>query len=272
MGGGGGINLGGGAIGSAIGGAVLGPVGAIAGGLKGGVPQLFGPQGGGPGAPGIYMPMPDRPDWGSNLDPATGLLKSGMTTQWGNDVTSDQRGLNASRDIALSDPSKQSAWAGQALNKQALEEQGMRENAISQGAGAAASARSSLASKYGLGAGANTSLAKQQMRDQAMALQGVGQQGAKARADIGLQDYSQNMNNRNQFLSALPGQDLAQSNLAMQNKTGNLANQQYNIGNAINETNAKRAADLSAYSKQMEMFGANKNANAMQSQSSGGKK
>ncbi len=266
MGGGGGINFGGGAIGSTLGGMVMGPVGSVAGGLAGGMPGMFGGGGGGPGSYGTYMPMPERPDWGSNLDDKTGLLKSNLTTQWGPDVTSDQRGMDAYRNMALG--TGPSPWASAQLDKQKLDEQGLNQSAQEQNASAGAQARSGLASKYGLSSGANASLAKQQMRDQAKALQNVGFQGAQARAGIGAQDAT----NRQGFLQGLPGQDLAQANLAMQNKTGNLQQQQYNIGNALNETTQKRAADLNAYNQQMSVYGANKNANAMQAQGNGGKK
>lgn len=248
-------------------GQVASGIGNVVSGVGKGIGGILGAnQGGGGGGSGIYMAQPTRPDWASNLDPNTGLLKSNLTTQWGPDVTSDQRGIDAYRDMALGTGA--SPWAQAQLASQKLDEQGLSQAAQQQNASAGAQARSGLASKYGLSSGANTSLAKQQMKNNAMALQNVGFQGAQARAGIGAQDAA----NRQGFLQGLPGQDLAQANLAMQNKTGNLANQQYNINNAVNETNAKRAADLNAYNQQMAAYGSNQNANAMQAQGSGGKK
>lgn len=208
--------------------------------------------------------MPVRPDWQSNLDPATGNLKDQYKLNWGDNVTSDQRGLDAYRNMALGTGA--SPWAQEQLKSQALNEQGLNQAAKEQNASSGAQARSALASKYGLSSGANTSLARQQMKDQATSLQNVGFQGAQARAGIGAQDAA----NRQNFLQGLPGQDLAQANLAMQNKQGNLEVGEFNIGNTLNETQNKRAADLAAYNAQMQTYGAAKSADAMRNSGSGG--
>jgi hypothetical protein len=147
------------------------------------------------------------------------------------------------------------------MGKQGLEEQGAKNALQQQTASQEAAARSGLASHAGLGAGAATSLAKANMRNQMTGLQGVGAQGALARANIGVQDEA----TKNQFLQQLPGQE---NQLA----ASTLSSQQNNVQQAMNENNAKRMADLNRYNKEMEVYGANKNANAMQSQSSGGKK
>lgn len=224
----------------------------------GGLPLalISGTGGGGNGGyQSQYFAQPDRPDWSSNLDPGTGLLKNSLQSQF----NPDSSGMNAYKDFALG--TGPSPWASAQLQNQGLQEQGLKNSTQNQNASANAQAESSLASKYGLSQGARERLATQSQRNNMMGLQNVGFQGAQARAGIGAQDAQ----NRQGFLANLPG--LQNQQAGMQT-----ANQQYNIGNAINETNAKRANDLNTYNQQMQAWAANKSGDAMRQSGSGGKK
>lgn len=242
-----------GGIGNAISGAAGNAVKAV-GGLP--LALLSGTGGGGNGGyQAQYFAQPERPDWASNLDPSTGLLKTSLQSQFNPDMS----GMNAYKDMALGTGA--SPWAQAQLQNQALQEQGLKNSVGQQGASAEAGARSQLASKFGLSPAASERLATQNQRNQMTNLQNVGFQGAQARGQIGSQDAQ----NRQQFLAGLPGQQMALAGAQTQN-------QQYNIGNAVNETNAKRANDLNTYNQQMQAWAANKSGDAMRQSGSGGKK
>lgn len=198
---------------------------------------------------------PERPEFSSLNDPTTGLLKS----QYQNQYAPDTKGLEAYRNRALGQGP--SAWANLATQQQGLEESGQKNQYQQQGASAAAGARSALASKYGLSPGAAARLATQNMRSQQAGLQNIGFQGAQARGNIGLQDEQM----KNQFLSHLPELEnsYAQANLNQQN---------INTGGAIAQNTLKNVADLNAYNKQMEVYGAGLNAAAYRNAGGGGKK
>lgn len=211
-----------------------------------------------PGTPAFNQAAPTRPAWESQIDPATGLLKGPLNMAWDQNQP-DQRGIDAFRDRALS--TGPSAWQDEALKQEGLQEQGLKNSASQQAASSDAQARSSLASKMGLSPAAQQRLAMQNSRDKMNSLQNVGFQGANQRANIGLQDEQM----KNQFLQQLPQQDLAQN--AQKIQLG-----EWNVGNALNEQNAKRAADLSTYNSQMQDWAAQKSGDAMRQSGSGGKK
>ncbi len=199
-----------------------------------------------------------NPD-GRAIDPgyqkASGLLNENLQSKF----NPDMQGMEAYRARALG--TGPSAWAQQALGKQGLEEQGLKNSAQAQGASAQSQARSSLASKYGLSPAAQQRLALQGQRDQMGSLQNVGFQGAKTRADIGVQDEA----TKNQFLQNLPGQEL---NLA----NANTANQQFNIGQAVNQNNAQNLFNINKYNENMKAWAAGKTADAQGNSGGGGKK
>lgn len=209
---------------------------------------------------------PIRPDWESQLDPNTGLLKSQYQTQYGPDITADMRGLEAFRNRALQ--TGPSAWAGLAKDQQGLEEASLRSRLGTQAGSAAAQARSSLASKQGLSKGASERLAGQSMRDQMMGMQGIAAEGARARGAIGLQDEQM----RQQALGQLPGMEIAATQPQFSNRQMNLQNQQWNIQNALNEQTQKRANDANVYNQKMQTWAGQQQANAMRDSGGGGKK
>lgn len=223
------------------------------------------------GAAGIgpdFGPEPTMPGFESQIDPATGLLKKPYQLEYGPEIKADQRGIEAFRNRALQEGP--SAWQNLALKQQGLEEKSARENLAQQGASAAAQARSNLAMRGGLSGGAAERLAMNQARAGMAGQQQLGAQGAQARANLALQDEQM----RNQFLSQLPQQDLAQANLAMQNRSGQLGVQEKNIAGALSDKQAQRQADLSKYQEQMKAYSAKQAGQAMREAggSGGGKK
>lgn len=209
---------------------------------------------------------PKRPEFASLLDPETGMLDEKYRVSWGDDITPDTRAIEAIRERALG--TTPSAWYNLALQRQGLEEQGLRQGAQQQAASAQAQGRSALASKMGLSQGAAERMAKQGMRDQLMALQNVGMQGAKSRADIGLQEEQI----KNQFLGALPGMETQLAGIGLQNKAGKIGLEEWNIQNALAEKRAKDQADMNAYHEQMQAFASQKQAEAMRNAGGGGGK
>lgn len=212
-------------------------------------------------------PRPVAPTFQSLRDPNTGLLKNpNYNISWGNEITPDQRALESLRTEALSAPG-QSPWEQTALQKQGLQEAGQRSAVGAQTAGAAANARANLASTRGLTSGASERLANSSLKDALMAKQGVAAQGAQARADIGLQGEQM----RQSQLGNLVGQELNYLQPQFQNRQGELATQQYNISNSLQDKYAGDQAAQAKYAQDMQAWAAAQQANAI-SASAGGKK
>lgn len=186
------------------------------------------------------------------------------------DIQLDKRGLNAFRERALAQPGT-SAWEQMMLARQGTEQTQARENAMAQGAQAAAQARAAMAMKGGLSGGA----AERLSRDQAMmglrANQGIARSGEQARQGIGLDAENQRL----QALGALPGMevqalqpDLQKTGMwqqmnqfnAQQQNTANQANQQATLLAMANAN--KNATDV--YGQQMSGIAAGRQATAVE--------
>jgi hypothetical protein len=195
-----------------------------------------------------------RPEFRTLLDKDTGLLGS----QYQSKDNMDTQGIDAYRKRALG--TEPSAWAQLATQKQGLEEAGQRSNLSANAGAASAMARNQLASKQGLGRGASTSVGKQSARDLMMGRQGIANQGATGRLNIGLQDEGE----RTKMLQALPGMDLQVG----QYKTGV---GQWNIQKALEEKRAQDVADMEAYKAKMSNWAAKQQADAQRASGGGGK-
>lgn len=211
-------------------------------------------------------------------------------------VKLDDRGLNAIRDRALG--TGPSAWATLQKQKQGMEEQDALDTAAKQSQGAAANAWSQMAMRGGVGGGGGARLARQAMNDQMLASQGVRRQGMSDRLGIDIADDAQ----KTDLLKNLPAMELARiqpemdkakiltgvqsdeqsrtldadkfnigNTLATKEFNANALNNQsqYNIGNTMKETDAKRQQDLEMWKKKMEVLSADKVATT---QSMAGKK
>lgn len=244
-------------------------IGSTVGAVFGGIPGMIignklGPQSGGQSQVGGYEVAPSDPTFTSDLNP-DGSLKSQYSANW-NNVTADPSGLNAYTQMALG--TGPTAQAQAQLVQQGLAQQQQMQGVQQQGDAQNAAAQNSLAQKYGLSSGSQASLAKANMRNQMTGQQNVGAQGAQARALIGANDAA----NRNQFLQGLPGQENAAAQTQMQNEGMGLQAQEANNTNALAGLNAQNQNNQLVYQQQMAAYGANKNADSMANQGSGGKK
>lgn len=213
-------------------------------------------------------PRPVMPEFQSLRDPSTGLLANdNYRLNWGDDIMADQRAIEQLRSQALAAPGE-SAWEKMALQKQGLQEAQARTDAGTNAAAAAAQARSTLASRRGLSSGAGERLAASSLKDAILSRQNVGAQGAQARADIGLQAEQM----RRSDLNNLTGQELAYLQPQFQNRQGDLATQQFNIGEALRDKYAEDRAKQVEYQEQMKAWAAINQANAIAASGGGGKK
>ena len=245
-------------IGNVVG-AVTKPVGQLIGGIFNGGQDPQSPV-------SFYQgPRPDRPAFNSMIGDGDLLRKDLQLTDRG-PITQDKQVLNQLRDQALAGPG-QSAWEKLALEKQKLDESGLREKAVGTSGQANATARSGLSMRGGLDSGARERLALSGQKDLMGQMQEVGATGAKARADIGLNAENQ----RQSLMQAMPGMELASIAPDQANRQYSTEVQKYNIDQGINEKRAKDMADLAAYQEQMKAWGAAGTANAMSSAQSGKK-
>lgn len=201
-----------------------------------------------------------RPELGNfnTLRDQSGLLGNpNLRLQAGQDLHADKRGLEAFRERALG--TGPSAWAQMAQQKQGLEESNLRNRAAAQSASGQAQARSQLASRGGFSGGAAERLAGQGSRDLMLQRQQVGNQGAQARANIGLEDEK----TKNQFLSQLPGQEIAALQPEFQNRQMNVDTSKYNIDSALKDKYQEDQWKKDKYSEDMKAWAATEQANAM---------
>lgn len=200
-------------------------------------------------------PLPELGDYKSVLDGSTTLKVDPVTGKL------DMSGVNAIKDRAMMQGD--SPWAKMALEKQGIEQGSLLNSATKTSATEAAANRAAMSARGGLRGGAAMRLANQAQQQGAMARQNVFQQGALARADIGMEDQRAKDN----FLSMLPGAQLGAANYqtgidqfnALQNNEAN----KFNIGNTIQDRTGKNAWDTLAYQEKMKLEGANRTANAI---------
>ena len=226
------------------------------GGLKGAGIDLgigFGgqkqPQGIGAGGP-----RPQMPGWESMIA-GGGMLRPEYQLQAGETPGSiaeiEQRAMGE----GPSDWLKLQLQGQQAGQAQARDQLGQQQ------AGATAEAQSQLAMRGGLRSGARERLAQAGSESRMMGLQDLASAGRGER--LGLQQADEQM--KTNLLTQLPQLQAAER----QYQTGI---NEYNIGQALQEQQAKRAADLAKYSEQMKGYGAERSAQAMAAGGGGGKK
>lgn len=144
------------------------------------------------------------------------------------------------------------SWAQELLGKQGFEESNARAAAGLQQQQAQSQAQSELARFGGIGGGARTSLARSGARDLLNARQGVGNQGAIARAGIGANDAQL----RQQLLGTTADVE----------RQGDLQNLQ----SSESDINRKALFDSNRYNQQMAAWGAKQSADATRAAGSGG--
>lgn len=154
-----------------------------------------------------------------------------------------------------------SAWSKMQMEKQAVEEATAKDAAARQAMSGNAQAMAQLQMRGGMGAGANTSLAKDMQRQLLAQRQGVNKQGMLSRLNIGTQDEEM----RQKGLAQLTGYEM---DIGKQNK----AVQQYNLQNLLKEAEGQRAWDQEQYKEKMKAWAAEKEAAATSSGGGGGGK
>lgn len=184
----------------------------------------------------------------------------------GNDVTMNQDGYNAIKDRALSQGP--STWANLAMQKQQADQANQLDAVNSNALHSQNQAYDSLASRGGLSAGQRLQLARQGERDAMSSSQGVNNAGAQARLGIQQQDEQ----TKNQMLSQLPGIDQANASFAQGQRAFGAQAKSADVGNALKDLQGYNAYNADAYSKAMQGWGAEKQANAQANMGGGGKK
>lgn len=260
----------GGSVGGAIqdvGNRIGGGVRSITGGISNFGGGVFGNTGGGEGANYWQQgPRPDRPEFKSLLG-QPGKLQEGWQLQAKPDIIANKDVVNSLRQDALAKPGE-SAWEKMALQKQGLEEAGLKDKAAANQMQALANARSGMAMRGGISGGAMERLADTGQRNQMAALQDVGAAGAKSRADIGLQAEQA----RQQLRTQMPGLENTSLQTDIMNRQYQTETDKYNLENALKEKQAKDAADMQAYLAQMKDWAGAGQANAMAQANNRGKK
>lgn len=156
-----------------------------------------------------------------------------------------------------------SPWLKMALEKQGLEQTGLMNSASAMAAGANADARANLGMRGGLRGGAAERLASAGGNNLALARQGVNQQGALERSNLGMNDEA----TKTDLLKLLPGAQLADANYAtgidQTNVAKNLTSKQYDINNLITDLGGQNASKQLGYTEGMKLKGAGLSANAV---------
>jgi hypothetical protein len=200
---------------------------------------------------------PKSKEFDSLIDPATGLMKAPY--QVGKIDPSKFDSYSMIKALATG---KGLTETGE-LQKQQIEQMGIqgKESAARNAAAATAAARSGMAMRGGVGAGARERLAAGGAQNLMEATQG---QNRATQGQL-LQNLLSDQSRRDQALQGFAGmeQGLAGKNLGID---------QYNIEQALKETGSKRANEQEQYKEQLDKWASNKQAEATRASSSGGKK
>ncbi len=208
-----------------------------------------------------------KPGFQSISNPDGTLQKAYQISDWKN-VNADRSALDMYKKDALRSADQQSPWAKMMLQKQGLEESNAIDQANLSGQNAGLQASMNLARSGGLSGAARERASRQGVLQQMMGAQQARNQGALARAGIGLQDEQQ----RQQGLQNLQGMENTQAQADYQNQLQQQGVQKTNVGNMLGETTQKRAYDANAYAEAMKAWAANKTADAQKGASGGGGK
>lgn len=217
--------------------------------------------------------MPDDPTYESLLD-ASGNLKSGFTLNAQPDgdlqsILGDIRNnlstdtLSQIKSRATSQGPSQSA--NYLLDRQGLEQQSALDQLIKGGAGAAATARGTMARSGGLTAGARERMARKAQMADFTGRQGLSRQGQADRLGILANDESQKLD----LLKMLPGAETQRAagfgnlaNLNMQDRNYRTDIDKTNISNRLLNAKGQNDYNLKMYEERMKGYAANRTADA----------
>jgi hypothetical protein len=202
------------------------------------------------------------PERESLLDPATGLLKAAYQYKGQTIDPNNLEGYSAIKGDALrTGPSK---WLTLAEQKQQAEQAQANDAANSNAMSGNAQARSTLAMRGGLSAGARERLGSQMQKDIVGARQQVAGQGILQRAQLNLQDEQMRRDSLNNFASA-------EGKLSTYNNDIGNQGSQFNILQALGEKSKGDDDAMNKWKIQMEKWAANKQADATANSGGGGK-
>lgn len=168
------------------------------------------------------------------------------------------KGLNALRNEALT-PSAQSPWLQ--MQKEQVEtnrRQGI-DLANRDEAGGLAQGRASLAMHGGLGGGASERLAMSGSRNAALSRQDANRVASEGNLSAGQAAETNRLNMLGNYAGR--EQDLATGNADIRNR-GNM----FNVGNKLSAQGAQQQAGQNAYQQQMQAYGADQYAQALEKQ------
>ncbi len=202
--------------------------------------------------------QPIAPEFTSLIDPATGQIKSQY--QLSQYDPSQFQGYNQFKSEALVAPGQQSAWAQIQMQKQQAEQANAADAAAKQGMDSNAQAQGALQMRGGMGSGAQSSLARDMQRQMLSQRQGISNQGALARLNIGAQDETQRQANLGKLVGYEKDIASAQKNIQGQN-----------LQATMQELEKRRMFESDKYAKNMQAWAGEKEAQATGSGGGGGK-
>lgn len=189
----------------------------------------------------------------SLLDPATGLLKAAYQFKGQTVDPNSLEGYQAiKKEATRTGPSQ---WLNLAQQKQQLEQAQANDSANSGVMAGNAQARSTLAMRGGLSAGARERLGSQMQRDMVGARQKVAGEGILARANLNVQDEQNRLGQLQNFANA-EGQ-LTKYNTDISNR-----GQEFNILQGLQEGARGDEWKMRQYEEQMKKWAAGKQADA----------
>lgn len=196
----------------------------------------------------LSAPRPDRPKF-NDLRDSSGLLGGNLRMNTGADIRTDRSALNELRGIATAAPGT-SEWEKMMTARQGIEQAKAGADASATNNRSQARARANLAMGKGMSAGDARSLARTGQQDLSRQMQDVSRQGILDRIGIGTTAYDKKLG----LLSNQVGLENTAAQPDFQNRELSGREQQFNIGNALNEEQMKRALDQSYYNTDMQAW------------------
>jgi hypothetical protein len=208
---------------------------------------------------------PIQPEFKSALDANGDLQARYRVSPWQN-VTNDTSALDKFKVDAMRDAGTNSAWANSMLGKLGVQNAMAADQAAAGANQSMLSAASQLAQSGGLSGGSRERLMAKGAQAGFIGRQAVNRQGLMDRMNVLTQDEQ----NRVSQLKDLQGMNNQQSDLAFRNQQQATGVDQYNNRTLLGATQALNEFNQNNWNKRMEVWGANKQADAQSKASSGG--
>lgn len=207
-----------------------------------------------------------RPEFDSQIDPETGLLKDSYRLGEFDDISLNKEGLEKFRSEALREGP--SAWANLQQQRIQMDQNQAMDELADQSSGQLSQGLTALAEQGGLGSGSRERMVQNQMRDTLLNRQKLRSDANRAGLDVSIQDETNRINQ----LGQLPGMEIQALQPEMQNREFEARTREFDIKNALGEIGSERDSDMNAYMEEMKKWAAGKTADAQKKAASGGKK